>query len=356
MHVNNLRKPSLRACRSLCASSRCNISTLVIAEHEGGSLKGSSLNALGAANLLGEKNPVSLLVGGSSSETLQAVAKQAFASCPFISQVLVAESEKFKHPLAEAWAELILLAQQQGKYTHVVAASSSFGKNVLPRAAALLNVSPISDVIKVMDERTFVRPIYAGNALSTVKYKGSEPCLITVRPTSFPIDDACSVNNANTSLPVTSLDVTQLNSEVIDRSTWLDQVSEQSERPDLGSAKVVISGGRALKSKENFKMLEQLADKMGGAVGATRAAVDAGYVPNDMQVGQTGKIVAPQLYIAIGVSGAIQHLAGIKDSKVIVAINKDPDAPIFQVADYGLAGDLFEIIPELLEKLPDKRQ
>ncbi|KAI5072673.1 hypothetical protein GOP47_0012779 [Adiantum capillus-veneris] len=363
MHAN-MRNPmsflhkSLLGYRSLnCASSRRHISTLVISEHEGGSLKGSSLNALAAASLLGEKNSVSLLVAGSSSESLESVAKQAFSSCPFISQVLVAESDKLKHPLAEAWAELILLAQQQGKYTHVMAASTSFGKNVLPRAAALLNVSPISDVVKVMDERTFVRPIYAGNALSTVKYKGNEPCLVTVRPTSFPVDTSDSVNCASSpACPVTTLDVTDLNSEIIDKSTWLGQVSQQSERPDLGSAKVVISGGRALKSKENFKMLELLADKMGGAVGATRAAVDAGYVPNDMQVGQTGKIVAPQLYVAIGVSGAIQHLAGMKDSKVIVAINKDPDAPIFQVADYGLAGDLFEIIPELLEKLPEKKQ
>eukprot|EP00250_Pteridium_aquilinum_P017168 c23486_g1_i1 orf=448-1518(-) len=335
------------------ASSRFSISTLVIAEHEGGSLKASSLNALAAASLFGEKNAISLLVAGSDSVALESVAKQASAAFPSISQVLLAKSDKLKHPLAEAWAELILLAQQRGNFSHVVAASTSFGKNVLPRAAALLNVSPVSDVIRVMDEQTFVRPIYAGNALSTVRYKGKEPCLITVRPTSFPAEIGGATNAP---APLASLDVESLSSEVIERSTWLGQVSQQSERPDLGSAKVVISGGRALKSAENFKMLEKLADKMGGAVGATRAAVDAGYVPNDMQVGQTGKIVAPQLYIAIGISGAIQHLAGIKDSKVIVAINKDADAPIFQVADYGLAGDLFEIVPELLEKLPDKRQ
>lgn len=339
---------------AFASSAPCNISTLVIAEHEGGSLKGSSLNAVAAASLLGETNTISLLVAGSQSTALEAVAKQASSAHPSISQVLLAESDKLKHPLAEAWAELIFLAQQKGSFSHVVAASTSFGKNVLPRAAALLNVSPVSDVVKVMNEQTFVRPIYAGNALSTVKYKGKQPCLLTVRPTSFPIVTAGVPNTVKAPASVASLDVTSLNSDVIESSTWLGQISQQSERPDLGSAKVVVSGGRALKSAENFKMLEKLADKLGGAVGATRAAVDAGYVPNDMQVGQTGKIVAPQLYIAIGVSGAIQHLAGMKDSKVIVAINKDADAPIFQVADYGLAGDLFEIIPELLEKLPDK--
>lgn len=334
------------------ASSRL-ASTLVIAEHEAGLLRRPSLNAVAAAELLEESSKVSMLVAGSGSD-LEAIAKQAAIAHPAISQVLLAESDKLKHPLAECWAELIYLAQQKGKFSHVVAASTSFGKNVLPRVAALLQVSPVSDVIKIVDGRTFVRPIYAGNALCTVRYKGVDPCLLTVRPTSFPVVTDITVTARLNPAPISSLDVSGLSSDVMESSTWIGQVSQQSDRPDLGSARVVISGGRALKSAENFKMLEKLADKLGGAVGATRAAVDAGYVPNDMQVGQTGKIVAPELYIAIGISGAIQHLAGMKESKVIVAINKDADAPIFQVADYGLAGDLFQIVPELLEKLPDK--
>lgn len=349
----SMLKPKHLATHSSNFLPRCLASTLVIAEHEGGLLNRTSLNAVAAAGLLGAGSSVSLLIAGSGSG-LQTVAKEAATAYPAISQLLLAESDKFKHPLAEDWAELIYLAQQEGSFSHIVAASTSFGKNVLPRVAALLQVSPVSDVTKILDERTFVRPIYAGNALCTVRYKGINPCLLTVRPTSFPIAAGISDSAQLPPASISILNVSKLNSEVVERSTWLGQISQQTERPDLGSARVVISGGRALKSAENFKMLETLADKLGGAVGATRAAVDAGYVPNDMQVGQTGKIVAPELYIAIGVSGAIQHLAGMKDSKVIVAINKDADAPIFQVADYGLAGDLFQIVPELIEKIPEK--
>eukprot|EP00249_Psilotum_nudum_P003008 c16335_g1_i1 orf=91-1167(+) len=349
-------------CRSLTACfrsyagfhiARCQASTLVLAEHDGGSLKAASLNAVSAANVLSEGSPISLLIAG-SGPSLHRVAKQAATVHPAISQVLVAESEDLKHPLAEPWAELILLAQQKSSYSHIVAASSSFGKNVLPRAAALLNVSPISDVVEILDEHTFVRPIYAGNALCKVQYKGVGPCMLTIRPTAFPTVSNLLLNAGLASTSISSLDMSTLSSDAVGKSTWVGQESQQTERPELGSASVVVSGGRALKNAENFKMLEKLADKLGGAVGATRAAVDAGFVPNDMQVGQTGKVVAPKLYIAIGISGAIQHLAGMKDSKVIVAINKDADAPIFQVADYGIAADLFQVVPELIEKLPDR--
>ncbi|KAJ6332800.1 hypothetical protein OIU77_008784 [Salix suchowensis] len=221
----------------------------------------------------------------------------------------------------ETWARLVQLVQQKGEYSHIITASNSFGKNILPRAAALLDVSPITDVIAISSSNQFVRPIYAGNALCTVRYSGSNPCMLSVRSTSF----AVSVDSKSNEAPISQVDLS------------------------------TFDEGRALKSAENFKMIEKLAEKLGAAVGATRAAVDAGFVPNDLQVGQTGKIVAPKLYMAFGVSGAIQHLAGIRDSKVIVAVNKDADAPIFQVADYGLVGDLFEVIPELLEKLPEKK-
>ncbi|BBN02952.1 electron transfer flavoprotein alpha subunit [Marchantia polymorpha subsp. ruderalis] len=332
-------------------SSLCSLrlaSTLVVGEHEEGVLKASTLSAVAAASALGD---VSVLVGGFGPSVHKA-ATQAASAHSAISQVLVVDWEKVKHELAEPWAELLLMAQEKGKYSHVLAASSSFGKNIVPRAAALLDQTVVSDVIKVVDEHTFVRPVYAGNALSTVKYTGSGPCFMTIRPTAFPAGQA----SAGTPAPIATLDTGTIKSEAIGRSEWVGQHVQRSERPELGSARVVVSGGRALKSAENFKLLETLADKLGGAVGASRAAVDAGFVPNDMQVGQTGKIVAPDLYIAVGISGAIQHLAGMKDSKVIVAINKDADCPIFQVADYGLAADLFQAVPELIEKLPDKRQ
>ncbi|TYI42330.1 hypothetical protein ES332_A01G091000v1 [Gossypium tomentosum] len=311
--LQNLSKRHLL--RSTFASR--SASTLVLAEHEGGSIKAQSLSAVVAANSLSQDNPVSLLLAGSGSSLHQAAEKAATCH-PSISQVLVADSEKFAYPLAEPWAKLIQLVQLKGDYSHVIATSDSFGKSILPRAAALLDVSPVTDVVDINGPRQFIRPIYAGNALCTVRYTGANPYSVG-------------------------------------KSRFMKLSSQDTGRPDLGSAKIVVTGGRALKSAENFKMIEKLAEKLGAAVGATRAAVDAGFVPNDLQVGQTGKIVAPELYMAFGVSGAIQHLAGMKDSKIIVAVNKDSDAPIFQVADYGLVGDLFEVIPELLEKLPEKK-
>ncbi|XP_051125235.1 electron transfer flavoprotein subunit alpha, mitochondrial isoform X1 [Andrographis paniculata] len=371
-----------------CSRSR-SLSTLVLAEHEAGCVKASSLSAVEAAKYLGEDNSVSLLLAG-SGPSVQEAANHAASCHPSISRVLLADSDKFTHPLAEAWAKLVHMVQQNGSYSHIISGSGSFGKNILPRAAALLDVSPITDVIEITGSNLFIRPIYAGNALSTVRYTGSYPCMLTIRSTSFPLGQAttqlkptaasidmvdvsnfgegelviiwyqrdeflCSNSSQHRILaPVVFSDSTYDNN-ALGKSKYITQSSQDTERPDLGSARVVVTGGRALKSAENFKMIEKLAEKLGAAVGATRAAVDAGYVPNDLQVGQTGKIVAPELYMAFGVSGAIQHLAGIRDSKVIVAVNKDADAPIFQVADYGLVGDLFEIIPELLQKLPDKK-
>ncbi|KAI4333823.1 hypothetical protein L6164_018584 [Bauhinia variegata] len=327
-------------------------STLVIAEHEGGVIKAPSVSAVVAAKSLGGDTPISLLLAG-SGPSLHEAASHAASCYPSISKVLVADSDKFKNPLAEPWAKLVHLVQQKGDYSHIVAASNSFGKNVLPRAAALLNVSPITDVIGISESHTFVRPIYAGNALCTVRYTGANPCMLTIRSTSFPVPKN-SVDSKSNEAPISQVDLSTFD-EDLGRSRYVSHTSQDTERPDLGNARIVITGGRGLKSAENFKMIEKLANKLGAAVGATRAAVDAGFVPNDLQVGQTGKIVAPELYMAFGVSGAIQHLAGMIDSKVIVAVNKDEDAPIFQVADYGLVGDLFEVIPELLEKLPEKK-
>ncbi|XP_059662517.1 electron transfer flavoprotein subunit alpha, mitochondrial isoform X2 [Cornus florida] len=330
-----------------------SLSTLVLAEHEGGSIKASSVSAVEAAKSLSEDNAVSLLLAG-SGPSLQKVAEHAASCHPSISQVLVADSDKFTYPLAEPWAKLVHLIQQKSSYSHIIAASGSFGKNILPRAAALLDVSPITDVTKISGSNLFVRPIYAGNALCTVQYTASEPCMLTIRSTSFPVDLVLADSKSNVA-PISQVDLSTFNEDAIGKSRYIKQTSQDAERPDLGNARIVITGGRGLKNAENFKMIEKLAEKLGAAVGATRAAVDAGFVPNDLQVGQTGKIVAPELYMAFGVSGAIQHLAGMRDSKVIVAINKDGDAPIFQVADYGLVGDLFEVIPELLDKLPDQK-
>lgn len=337
---------------SLTSTSR-SISTLVLGEIEGGSVKPSCFSAVEAAKYLSKENSISLLLAGSGS-SLQEAAKTAASCHPSVSKVLVADSDVFIHPLAEPWAKLVHLVQQRGGYSHVVASSGSFGKNILPRAAALLDVSPVTDVVEISDSHLFVRPIYAGNALSTVRYTGTGPCLLTIRSTSFPVSTVFDDSKPNEA-PISQVDLSTFSEDLIGKSRYVKLSSQDTERPDLGNARVVVTGGRGLKNTENFKMIEKLAEKLGAAVGATRAAVDAGFVPNDLQVGQTGKIVAPELYMAFGVSGAIQHLAGMKDSKVIVAVNKDADAPIFQVADYGLVGDLFEVIPELLEKLPEKK-
>ena len=277
---------------------------------------------------------IHILVAG---EGCQAVAEAA-AQIDGVAKVLVADNAAYKHQLAENTADLVL--ELAGDYSHVVAAATTTGKNFMPRVAALLDVAQISDIIGVESEDTFVRPIYAGNAIATVQSSDGKK-VITVRAASF---DAAGTSG---SAEIAAIDVVKGS----EKSDFVSAELTESERPELTAAEVVISGGRGMQNGDNFKLLEGIADKLGAAIGASRAAVDAGFVPNDMQVGQTGKIVAPQLYIAVGISGAIQHLAGMKDSKVIVAINKDEEAPIFQVADYGLVGDLFEVLPELESSL-----
>ncbi len=268
-----------------------------------------------------------------------AEAAKSAAQIAGLKKVLVADAAQYAHPLAENLAALIVSIANG--YTHVVAPATSFGKNVMPRVAALLDVAQVSDIVKVESQDTFVRPIYAGNALATVQ-SGDAIKVITVRSTGF--DAAAATGGAAAVENLTTVADTGL-------ARLLGQELTKSARPELTAARVIVSGGRGMGSGENFRILETLADKLGAAVGASRAAVDSGFVPNDYQVGQTGKIVAPELYIAIGISGAIQHLAGMKDSKVIVAINKDAEAPIFQVADYGLVADLFQAVPELTAQL-----
>jgi electron transfer flavoprotein alpha subunit len=306
---------------------------LVIAEHDNAKLASSTAHAVAAAAKLG--GDAHVLVAGHNAQA----AAQAVAQLSGVAKVLVADAPHLASPTAENLAATAL-ALLPGDYSHVVVAATNFGKNVAPRIAAKLDVAQVSEVTGIESADTFVRPIYAGNAFATVQSKDPVKVL-TVRTTAF--DSASSGGNA----PIESVAAAP--------DTGLSKVTGQelskSERPELVSARIVISGGRGLGSGENFKMLEALADKLKAALGASRAAVDAGYVPNDYQVGQTGKIVAPDLYIAIGISGAIQHLAGMKDSKVIVAINKDPEAPIFQIADYGLVGDLFELVPQFTAEL-----
>ena len=309
------------------------MSTLVVAEHDNEELKGATLNTITAAKEIGSE--IDLLVAGF---TCDSVADQA-CSIPGIGKVLVANSESYKNFLAENIGTLV---SDLGKdYSHILAAATSNGKNFMPRVAALLDVSQISEIISVLSEDTFERPIYAGNCIATVK--SSDPVkVITVRSTGF---DDCEVEGGSATKEIVDLDSN------LGVSSFVGEELAESDRPELTSADIVISGGRGMQNGENFSLLEGIADKLGAAIGASRAAVDSGFVPNDMQVGQTGKIVAPNLYIAVGISGAIQHLAGMKDSKVIVAINKDEEAPIFQVADYGLVADLFEALPELESKL-----
>ncbi|GGF60132.1 electron transfer flavoprotein subunit alpha/FixB family protein [Alteromonas lipolytica] len=309
------------------------MSVLVIAEHDNKSLKGATLNTITAATQLSEQVDV-LVAGTQCADVAAAVAKVAG-----VSNVLVFDSPAYEHQLAESLAPL--LKEIASDYKYVLAPATTFGKNLLPRAAALLDCQPISDIIEVVDGTTFKRPIYAGNAIATVTSQQSK-LLLTVRSTAF--DPAPSQDS---SAPIQNQDIAITN----ELSHFVGEQVAESDRPELTAANIVISGGRGMQNGDNFSLLYGIADKLGAAVGASRAAVDSGFVPNDMQVGQTGKIVAPDLYIAVGISGAIQHLAGMKDSKVIVAINKDEDAPIFQVADYGLVADLFTALPELNELL-----
>ncbi|MBH0037340.1 MULTISPECIES: electron transfer flavoprotein subunit alpha/FixB family protein [unclassified Pseudoalteromonas] len=302
--------------------------TLVIAEHDNGALKPETSKTINAAVKMGF--PVDVLIAGNS---LSAMSSQV-ASIDGVANVLVADNSVYEHQLAESMTDLVLSLSDS--YSHIVASATTTGKNFMPRVAALLDVAQISEIIAVVDADTFKRPIYAGNAIATVKSLDSKK-VITVRASSF------DLQGEQSAAAVTSID-TVSDSQL---SSFVSVEQTESERPELTAATVVISGGRGMQNGENFALLNGIADKLGAAIGASRAAVDAGFVPNDMQVGQTGKIVAPNLYIAVGISGAIQHLAGMKDSKVIVAINKDPDAPIFQVADYGLVADLFEVLPQL---------
>jgi len=311
------------------------MTALVIAEHDNAALKSATLHTIGAAQQLG--GDVHVLVAGHPAD---AVAKAA-ASIPNVAKVLRADAAHLAQPTAENVAAVALQVIGSGGYAHVLAPATSFGKNVAPRIAAKLDVAQISDITAIESPDTFVRPIYAGNAFATVQSADAIK-VITVRATGF---DAVAAIGGNATIEDVAVPAEIASSKVV------GQELTKSERPELTSARVVVSGGRGMASGDNFKLLEALADKLNAAIGASRAAVDAGYVPNDYQVGQTGKIVAPDLYVAVGISGAIQHLAGMKDSKVIVAINKDAEAPIFQIADYGLVGDLFEIIPALTAEL-----
>ena len=309
------------------------MSILILCDHENGQLSPVTLNAVSAATQIGDE--MHLLVAGDQTGNVAKVA----ASIAGIAKVLVADDKSLKNGLAENLAPL--MQSLSGSYSHMMAAATTTGKNVMPRLAALLDVMQISDIIKIDDANTFQRPIYAGNALSTVSSNEAIK-VITVRGTAF---EAVAAEGGNAAIePVDGASDAGL-------SAYVKSELSSSERPELTSAPIVISGGRGMQDGANFAMLEKIADKLGAAVGASRAAVDAGFVPNDYQVGQTGKVVAPDLYVAVGISGAIQHLAGMKDSKVIVAINKDDEAPIFQVADYGLVADLFDAVPALEKEL-----
>jgi electron transfer flavoprotein alpha subunit len=308
------------------------MTALVIAEHDNAHLKGSTLNTITAAAQCG--GDVHVLVAGHNCGRAAEMATQIAG----VAKVLVADAAQFADGLAENVAEQALALASS--YSHILAPATAYGKNILPRVAAKLDVSQISEITKIDAPDTFERPIYAGNAIATVQSTDAVK-VITVRTTGF---DAAATGGSAPMENVTAVADSG-------KSAFVSRELAKSDRPELTAAKIIVSGGRGMGSGENFKILEPLADKLGAAMGASRAAVDAGFVPNDWQVGQTGKIVAPQLYIAVGISGAIQHLAGMKDSKVIVAVNKDPEAPIFSVADYGIVGDLFEIVPQLVAEL-----
>jgi electron transfer flavoprotein alpha subunit len=318
------------------------MAALVVAEHDNSALKPASLNALAAAQEIAGPE-VDMLVAGKDCRAVAEAATRAAG----VRRVLLADDDAYDHGLAENLAPLVVgLADG---YAHLLAPATTAGKNLMPRVAALLDVMQISDISAVVAPDTFVRPIYAGNALQTVQSKDRIK-VITVRCTAFPPSETAAAAKGG-GAPIETLAATA----AAGLSEFVRAELSKSERPELTSARIVVSGGRGMQSGDNFHLLEKVADRLGAAVGASRAAVDAGFVPNDYQVGQTGKIVAPELYIAVGISGAIQHLAGMKDSKVIVAINKDEEAPIFQVADYGLVGDLFKILPELADEL-ERRQ
>ncbi len=309
------------------------MSVLIIAEHNNLKLKAFSLNAIYAGSQI--DSDVHVLIAGNKSEI---VAKEVSA-VPLVKKVLLSESNNYENFLPENLTPLIVKIADQ--YTHIIASANTFGKNFMPRVAALLNVSQVSDIIKIDSPDTFKRPIYAGNAFATVKSNDKKKC-ITIRPTSF---EAAPTSGGSASIEkIEATDIPNI-------SKFIKKEETKSERPELGTARVVISGGRGMQSGDNFKLINSIADKLNAAVGASRAAVDAGYISNDHQVGQTGKVVVPDLYIAVGISGAIQHLAGMKESKVIVAINKDGEAPIFSIADYGLEADLFEALPQFLDEL-----
>lgn len=322
---------------------------LVIAEHDNKSLKSASLSVLAAAHDIvnksgstGNANIDVLVAGHNTADNLEGVVGK-LTELNVINKVAVVNNPAYEHGLAEDYADII--AELAKDYQYILLPASTFGKNISPRVAALLDVNPLSDIIEVVDQETFRRPIYAGNAIAKVKLTDAIKVL-TVRPTSF---DVSSINNSGVATEVLNLNSDSNNSKQL--AKFVSYQASESDRPELTDADIVISGGRGLQSKENFELIEKLADLLNAAVGASRAAVDAGYVPNDYQVGQTGKVVAPSLYIAVGISGAIQHIAGMQESKVIVAINKDEEAPIFKIADYGLVGDLFKILPELTDKI-----
>jgi len=323
---------------TFAAAAPRGYSTLLIAEHDNKALQKSTLHAIAAASKLPGSDMLDVLVLGKGCK---GVAEEA-AKATGVNQVILAESDQLEHPTANTVTELLVFMQKDKNYAVIAGVAASLPREVLPRVAAKLDVQPITDVIGVEGDDTFVRPMYAGNALATVKSSDSVK-IITFRPTAF---EAVGETGSAT---VESMSPATYESAGI---TWVSDSAQTSDKPQLNSAKRVVSGGRGLKNGENFTtVLEPLCDKLNAAMGASRAAVDAGFVPNELQVGQTGKVVAPDLYVAVGISGAIQHLAGMKDSKTIVAMNKDADAPIFQVADYGLVGDLFEQVPELTQKL-----
>ena len=309
------------------------MSILVIAEHNNIEVKSSTLNTISAASKLGGE--IEVLVLGSNIDNIS----KEISSYQHVSKVIFIDSEKFENAIAENIEPVILSLAE--KYSHILAPATTFGKNVMPRVAVKLDVAQISDIVNIENEDTFIRPIYAGNALATVKSKDTKK-VITVRPTSF---DVVAKEGGSGIVEQINFDIGESKVEFIDRE------ESKSDRPELSTARIVVSGGRGLQSAENFKLISDIADKLNAAIGASRAAVDAGYVSNDYQVGQTGKVVVPDLYIAVGISGAIQHLAGMKESKIIVAINKDEEAPIFNIADYGLTADLFEALPALSTEL-----